>query len=142
MNLTANKFSEYLARKGLHSTKQRDLIANFFFQLKDSHVSAEDLYFKIIKKHPTVGRVTVYRTLKLLKEAGLASEYHFGENHYHYEPAGEVEHHDHLICTKCGSITEFRSPKIEKMQEELANEHEFQINSHKMELYGLCGNCR
>ncbi len=135
------KFNEYITRQGLNATIQRGLIADYFFSLKESHISAEDLYLRIKKKHPNIGRVTVYRTLKLLKDAGLASEYQFGENHNHYEPAA-VKHHDHFICTDCGSITEFCNPQIEELQEDLAKKHKFEVQSHKMELYGTCSKCK
>jgi Fur family ferric uptake transcriptional regulator len=106
------------------------------------HLSAEELYQKVQKVDPGIGLTTVYRTLKLLTEAGLAKERRFGG-----EPQGVFEkqdekHHDHLICTRCGKIIEFNEPALEAIQDEVAKKYGFVVEDHKMELYGLCKTCR
>jgi Fur family ferric uptake transcriptional regulator len=133
--------NRYLAEKGLKTTRQREAVAEVFFSTT-GHISAEELYLKVAKSHPGIGLTTVYRTLRLLTEAGLAKERRFGG-----EPQGVFEkedmsrHHDHLICTRCGRIIEFKEPSIEKMQEDVARRHGFTVEDHKLELYGLCRNC-
>jgi Fur family ferric uptake transcriptional regulator len=85
---------------------------------------------------------TVYRTMKLLSESGLAHARNFGDGQTRYEAAVGKHHHDHLICTRCGTIVEFENDRIETMQEAVARKHGFKVTSHKMELYGLCRNCQ
>jgi len=135
------KLSSFLKEKGFKSTRQRDIIASEFLKTGE-HVTAEDLYKKINRKHKDIGFTTVYRTLKLLKKSGLATESIFADNLTRYEPLSEDDHHDHLVCLDCGSITEFENSKIERLQEKIANEFGFHTVSHKMDLYGYCSECR
>jgi Fur family ferric uptake transcriptional regulator len=133
-------FREYLTRQGLKSTRQRDVILDEFLR-SGSHLSTEELYLRLRKKHPGIGYATVYRTLKLFSECGIAEERHFGDGQTRYEPTIGEQHHDHLVCTVCGAIIEFENPRIEELQEKVAREHGFQIVSHRLELYGKCGKC-
>lgn len=130
-----------MKEKGFKSTRQRDIIANEFLK-SGEHVTAEELYRKISKTHKEIGLTTVYRTLKLLKKSGLAEERVFADNLTRYEPLSAEDHHDHLICLRCNSITEFENPKIERLQEKIAEDFGFFTVSHKMELYGYCSACR
>ncbi|HXE95372.1 MAG TPA: Fur family transcriptional regulator [Dongiaceae bacterium] len=134
-------FNDFAASKGLRSTRQRDIILDIFLSTHQ-HVSVEELYLKIKQSNPGIGFATVYRTLKLFAEAGLAREVllHDGQTRYEHVVAGE--HHDHLVCTGCNTIIEFEDETIEKLQKEIAARHGFLIKSHKMEMYGLCANCR
>ena len=133
-------FRTYLLQKGLKSTRQREIILDEF--LKDgSHLSTEDLYMRLRRKHPNIGYATVHRTLKLFAECGIAEERHFGDKQTRYESTTGTDHHDHLICTECGTICEFEDSQIEKLQERVARDHGFQIQNHRLELYGLCGKC-
>ena len=134
-------FSDFISQKGLKSTRQRDIILDAFLS-SDRHLSIEDLYLKLRAKHPNIGYATVYRTLKLFAEAGIAKEIHFGDGQTRYEHVTEGEHHDHLVCTRCGVIVEFENETIEKLQDEVAEEHGFLIERHKLELYGMCAKCR
>ncbi|MHB0976327.1 MAG: Fur family transcriptional regulator [Candidatus Aquicultorales bacterium] len=133
-------FEEYLVDKGLKTTKQRDLIVSTFLSL-DSHIGAEELYQKVRKVDPKVGLATVYRTLRLLSEAGVAREHKFGDACSRYEPLGAKSHHDHLICVECGSVEEFENRRIEELQERIAEEKGFDVMSHRLEIYGVCGRC-
>lgn len=135
------EFAKFIEEKGLKSTTQRDEIVNAFFNLRE-HISIEELHHKIQKKNPKIGYTTVYRTLKLLTESGLAHERQFGDGQARYEPVTAEEHHDHLICLKCGTITEFENKKIEKLQDEVAKQHGFEVKNHKLELYGYCRKCQ
>src|SRR4030066_1587905 len=110
-----------LKEKGLKSTRQRDIIATEFLR-GTGHITAEDLYKKIGRKHKGIGYTTVYRTLKLLTKLGIATERVFADNLTRYEPLSAEDHHDHLICMKCGSITEFQDVRIERLQDRVADE--------------------
>ncbi len=131
----------FIESKGLKSTRQRHLILETFFQL-DGHFSVEQLWAKVRERDRRVSVATIYRTMKLLSESGLAHARNFGDGQTRYEPAFGREHHDHLICTRCGAIIEFENDRIEQMQDAVARKHGFRVTSHKMELYGLCRNCQ
>lgn len=133
-------FKEHLRRLGLKSTAQRDDIARVFFA-SNTHISVEELYREVKRVNPRIGYATVYRTMKLLTECGLALERHFRDGEARYE-SSEGQHHDHLICEGCGKIVEFEEERIEALQAEVARRLGFQITGHKMELYGLCPDCR
>lgn len=136
-----SQFQQHLVRSGLKATRQRELIARAFFAT-NTHISAEALYRRVSGRDPRIGLVTVYRTLKLLKEAGLAHERQFGEGRALFEHASSDRHHDHVICTECGKITEFENCEIEALQEQVARRFGFTLRYHKLELYGICRNCR
>ncbi|MCA9578992.1 MAG: transcriptional repressor [Sandaracinaceae bacterium] len=128
-------------REGLRSTAQRRLVSDVFFKSK-GHLSIEDMLEKVRAIDQGVGYATVYRTLKLLKDSGLAFERHFGDGVSRYEVADEGEHHDHLICQVCGKIVEFEDDEIERLQVALAQRLGFELRRHKHELYGVCSDCR
>jgi Fur family ferric uptake transcriptional regulator len=132
---------QYMARKGLRSTDQRRLIVETFFQ-SPNHVSIEELLAEVRAQDPRVGYATVYRTLKLLAECGVAFERRFGDGLTRYELADDTTHHDHLICVECGKITEFEEPRIEELQEQIAHKHGYELRSHKHEMYGVCPDCQ
>lgn len=129
----------YLDQNQLKHTKQRELILDVFLEAK-RHITSEDLYQAVREEHPNIGYTTVYRTMKLLVEAGLATERHFDDGITRYEI--EQDHHDHLVCLKCGSIEEFECELIEDTQLEIAARHDFQVLRHRHELYGHCRDCR
>jgi Fur family ferric uptake transcriptional regulator len=91
-------------------------------------------------QYPNIGYTTVYRTMKLLCDAGLASERHFDDGITRYEI--EQEHHDHLVCVKCGKIIEFECAMIERTQNQIAERYHFRVLRHRHELYGHCEACR
>ena len=106
----------YMAERGLKSTRQRSLIIDIFFEMH-GHLSVEDVWSRVRQDDPRVSVATVYRTMKLLAESGLAHARNFGDGQTRYEPAVGREHHDHLICTRCGTIIEFENDQIERMQD-------------------------
>ena len=130
----------YMVKKGLRSTDQRKLIVETFFR-SENHVSIEELLAQVRVHDPKVGYATVYRTLKLLAECGVANERRFGDGLTRYELADDASHHDHLICVECGDITEFEEPRIEELQERVAKKYGYALRSHKHELYGVCPKC-
>ncbi|WP_303720553.1 Fur family transcriptional regulator [Malonomonas rubra] len=134
------QFNEYVSRKGLKNTNQRMIILETFLA-SESHFSTEELYLKLREEYPKIGYATVHRTLKLFAECGIAAERNFGDGQTRFEPVHGEEHHDHLVCTSCGLIIEFEEPQIEKLQESVAATHQFTIENHRLELYGLCAAC-
>lgn len=134
------RFKEHLRRQRLKSTAQRDTIAKVFFETQ-RHISVEELYNEVRRRNPRIGYATVYRTMKLLKECGVAAERHFRDGEARYESA-QKKHHDHLICESCGKIVEFEEPRIEALQEAVAKRLGFRFTGHKMELYGRCRDCQ
>lgn len=112
------------------------------FFANDQHISVEELYREVKRVNPRVGYATVYRTVRLLRECGLAAERHFHDGEARFENVEEEHHHDHLICERCGRIVEFANDAIERLQEQIAARLGFVITRHKMELYGLCAECR
>ena len=135
------RLAEFLAARGLKSTRQRDLIVDTFFA-QSGHLSVDELLEKVTQRDRTIGAATVYRTMKILADSGLASARHFEGGQTRYEAALDRHHHDHLICTSCGSILEFENEKIEELQDRVAADHGFHVTHHKLELYGLCKACR
>jgi len=133
------RWKSFLADNKLNTTQQRELIVDYFLRSTD-HLSIDELLVKVRKRAPKVGYATVYRTLKLLVEAGVAIQRQFGDGQARYELAGE--HHDHLICTKCGKIIEFEDEEIEQLQVRVASRFGFQLKRHRHELYGVCSDCR
>jgi len=134
-------FNNFLNRKGLKTTSQRMIILETFLD-SDSHYSTEELYLRLREEYPKIGYATVHRTLKLFAECGIAAERNFGDGQARFEPIHSEEHHDHLVCTECGLIIEFEEPQIELLQERVAAKHNFKIETHRLELYGLCAGCR
>lgn len=128
----------YVSTNGLKFTRQRELIAEVFFST-GGHLTVEDLLEHVREQDPQVSLATVYRTMKLLTECGLADAHRFGDRHVLYEPnESDDEHHDHIICLTCGKIVEFFNNNLERLQEEISQKHGFTLKDHRMELYGTC----
>ena len=134
-------FLQHIQKKGLKRTAQRDLILDMFLRTEE-HLSSEDLYRLVQRQDSTIGQTTVYRTLKLLTEAGLAREVRFGDGVTHYEHNYKHEHHDHMICSECGRIIEFFSAELEAIQDAMAAKHRFQVTQHLLRIIGICAECR
>ena len=139
MNPWMDRFNHFITQNGLRHSTQREQVARVFFSSR-GHIGIEDLYKKVQKFNPGIGIATVYRTLNLLVESGLAQKRDFEAGAVVYEPTPE-EHHDHLICLSCRAVVEFHHEKIEQLQEEIAKSNRYVLQSHKMELYGLCPKC-
>src|SRR5215510_11484439 len=108
--------ARYLEEHNLKQTKQRDAILDVFLAAT-GHVTSEQIFNQVRELHPNIGYTTVYRTMKLLCDAGLASERHFDDGLTRFEI--EHEHHDHLVCTRCGRIVEFECEMIEQAQQDI-----------------------
>lgn len=129
-----------MSENGLKSTQQRIDIAETFFKV-DSHISLDEMLYKVKKKNRNVGYATVYRTMKLLKDCDLAIERQFADGQTRYENIPEGGHHDHIICLKCSRIEEFQNQQIEDLQDSIADKYGFELVNHKLELYGYCKDC-
>lgn len=144
MNSTIDREMEALrialVQRGLSVTRQRCRIAETVFSTHE-HFSVDDLVKLVKKKDPRVGRVTVYRMLKVLVDAGLVEERPFRKDRMLYEHVVGHHHHDHMVCVRCGKIVEFESPRIEEEQAREARKHEFEIFHHSHTLFGHCRNC-
>jgi len=140
--LLLDKFKSLLKDNTLKFTKQRELILKFLYE-NEGHFTPEDIYMLIKKAYPDVniGIATVYRTLTLLENEGIASSISFGAQGKKYE-LGLKNHHDHLICTSCGKIIEFFDGTIEAQQEKIASKFNFKMTDHTMKIIGLCENCQ
>ncbi len=140
MQAAREQFFNYLSKEKLKFTSQRALIFDVFWGVKE-HISPEELYGLVKEKDPSIGQATVYRTLKLLSDSKIAREVDFGDGVSRYEPFFGQNHHDHLICQECGISVEVFDERIEKLQEELAERHDFTLSTHSMYLYGKCAQC-
>lgn len=140
MNVWMEQFNQFILSAGLRHSQQREQVARVFFSTT-THVGIEELYKKVHKLNSKIGIATVYRTLNLLVEAGLAQKRNFETGAITYEPTPE-KHHDHLICTRCQEVIEFHNEKIEQLQEDISKAYKYQLQFHKMELYGICHKCK
>lgn len=134
------RLAAYVARVGLKRSRTRDAVIEAFLATR-GHVSVDELTSTVRRRQPAVGYSTVYRTVKLLVDCGLAAAHAFGDGQTRYERALRTTHHDHLICLACGAIHEFEDEGIERLQAAVAKQLGFEIASHKMELYGRCAAC-
>jgi len=137
-----NNFKTLLKENNLKFTIQREVILETLYDSQE-HLTPESLHHLIQEKYPDLktGIATVYRTLALLEESDIVTSLSFGAQGKKYE-LGAKEHHDHLICTECGDITEFVDEQIEERQHAIAKELEFKMQDHSMQIYGICKKCQ
>ncbi len=134
-------FLNYVKKKGLRHSRQREQILDAFLS-SDKHITVDDLHNILKKRNPDIGYATVHRNLKLMCESGLADEIKIGNKKARYEQKYGQEHHDHLICLKCGRFIEVKDESIERLQDKLAEANDFVPRRHKLEIYGLCKKCK
>ncbi len=133
-----DKLDAYLARHSLRQTNQRKDIVNALISMREKHVDAEKLHNAVKDLGLDIGLATIYRTLGLLREAGIVEQRSFTDGRAIFELAIPDEHHDHLICIDCGIVKEFENEEIEALQLKIANSLGFSLSSHKLELYARC----
>ena len=135
-------FKALLKKNNLKFTIQREVILETLYN-SDEHLTPEALHHLIQDKHANLntGIATVYRTLALLEDSSMVTSLSFGAQGKKYE-LGAKEHHDHLICTECGTITEFVDEEIEKRQHDITHELGFKMQDHSMQIYGICKACQ
>lgn len=134
-------FRRYLGDHNLPATQQRLAVAEVLCYAVD-HLSAEEVAKRVAKKSGPVGTATVYRTLDLLVQSGLAREHDFGEGFKRYEPVAGGQAHEHCICSSCGRVMEFSNDRLERMIALLAEEVAFRPHHHRLEIYGVCRDCQ
>jgi len=131
----------HLKRVGLKHTEQRDTILETFLETRE-HLSTNELHRLVQKKDAKIGFTTVYRTLKLLAECGLASEVAFHDGIARFEHQYNRRSHHHMVCTRCGSSVEFFSPEVDSLEQEIGKTYHFETTRHTFQIYGLCEDCR
>lgn len=134
-------FQNFILNKGLKRTKERLAVLKEIFSFR-GHFEPEQLYLRIKDAGIKASRASVYRTLNLLVESGLVGRVARTEKGNVYEQTYGHEHHDHMICDKCGAIIEFCSQKIENLQDELCKKNNFEGTSHNLVIRGLCKKCK
>ena len=132
---------QHLKRVGLKHTAQRDTILRTFLETRE-HLSTDELHRLVKKKDAKIGYTTVYRTLKLLTECGLASEVAFHDGIARYEHQYNRRSHHHMVCTDCGSSVEFFSSEVEKLEQEIGRKYHYMTTRHTFQIYGVCDECR
>jgi Fur family transcriptional regulator, ferric uptake regulator len=136
-----DRFRRYLRDHHQPVTRQRDLVAQIVL-LADDHLSVDGIQRRLRDQNESVGTATVYRTLEKLVESGLVRAHDFGEGFKRYEPMPAQTDHEHLICERCGRVVEFQNERLERMLPIIADEHGFQHARHRVEIYGVCRECR
>ena len=134
-------FHDHLKRVGLKHTGQRDVILRTFLETRE-HLSIDELHRLVKRKDPGIGFTTVYRTLKLLAECGLASEVAFHDGITRYEHQYNRRNHHHMVCTECGGSVEFFSPEVGRLEQEIGRKHHYLTTRHTFQIYGICEACR
>ncbi len=135
-----DKLEGYLRERGLKMTTARETVLEAFLGL-ERHVTAEALYDEARRIDPAIGQATVFRTIKLLTDAGLAREACRDDGARKYEHAWRHGHHDHLMCVECGAVVEFQDDAIEKAQEAVYAAYGYTPSRHRLEMLGICPAC-
>jgi len=133
--------SNDLKKAGLKATLPRIKILKFLEETDARHMSAEEVYKALLDSGEEVGLATVYRVLTQFEAAGLVSRHHFEGDHSVFE-LNDGEHHDHILCVKCGRVDEFLDEVIEARQHAIAKEYGYSITDHSLYIYGVCTNCQ
>lgn len=133
---------EFLRRENNRVTPERFEILSAVLEF-DEHFDAETLYIKLRSHGSKVSRATVYKTLSLLHDCGLVARYMFSPGEYaQYEKTIDREPHDHMVCTRCGSILEFPNASVLYLQRQLCRLHGFEPTHHSFQIFGTCEACR
>ena len=136
-----NRFQNFLGTQGLRLTRERVALVREIFSTH-YHFEADELLLKMKQKSVKISRATIYRTLELLVKSGMVRRVHLGEDHYHYEHVTGNSHHDHLICTTCGSVIEFHDAGLEARTLEICDKKKFTHTFHNLQILGICDSCR
>ena len=136
-----DRFVGYLREHNLPVTAQRLAIAETLLT-SHRHLSAEEVAQEVSAAGRKVGTATVYRTIDTLLESGLVVERDFGEGFRRFEPARDTPHHEHLVCTQCGKVEEFRDERLERMTTIVAESRGFARQRHRLVIHGVCKDCQ
>lgn len=133
-------FRQYLNQRSLRLTTERQAVLDEVFAAHD-HFEAEELLLRLKKGRRRVSRATIYRTLELLVDAGLVRKISLGGAGAYFEHIWGHEHHDHLVCIRCGQVIEFSNEALEGLQNKICQAHGFKPQSHSLKIIGLCQKC-
>jgi Fur family ferric uptake transcriptional regulator len=136
-----DRFVAYLRQHNLPVTAQRLAIAEVMLA-SERHLSAEEVAQEVSARGRSVGTATVYRAIDTLIESGLLVERDFGEGFRRFEPARDIPHHEHMVCTQCGKVEEFRDERLERMTTLVAETHGFARQRHRLVIHGICRDCQ
>jgi Fur family ferric uptake transcriptional regulator len=135
-------FRRYLRQQGLPVTQQREVVADVVFNSRE-HLSVEEIEARLKERGERIGKATIYRTMEILVRSGLVEDHDFGDGFKRYEHLfGARPGHERLVCTHCRKVVEFQRPEISRIQDEIAAQHGFLPTRHRLEIYGLCGDCQ
>lgn len=135
------QFIKFLRSRGYLITRQRRKIAETVFSTP-GHFSVEDIHDLLQRNKVSASKPSIYRTLDVLIKSGLVVQHRFGKRFKRFESIRQDQHHDHLICTSCGKVIEFKNNSIETLQLRVAKERDFVITNHKLDIYGCCSKCK
>ena len=133
--------SKELKEAGLKTTLPRLLILSILEKGSQRHFTAEDVYKALLEAGEEIAFATVYRVLTQFEAAGLVLKHNFEGGRSVFE-LDRGKHHDHMVCAKCNTVTEFFNNEIEELQKSIAKENNFELQDHSLYLYGICGNCQ
>ena len=136
-----DQFIKFLRDEGYLVTRQRRRIAEVIFTTP-GHLSVEDIQSLLRQRKVSASIASIYRTLDVLIKSGLVVQHRFGKRFKRFESIRQDQHHDHLICTSCGKVIEFKNNSIETLQLRVAKERDFVITNHKLDIYGCCSKCK
>ncbi|HAV10489.1 MAG TPA: transcriptional repressor [Dehalococcoidia bacterium] len=139
--MTERKLATLLRREGYKVTPQRRAILKIVTETHD-HLTPAALYERVQKAQPHIGLVTIYRTIQILEQLGLICEMHAERTSRSYLLKRASEHHHHIVCSGCGTVTDVTHCELEKLQEQLAKETGFEIDGHILEFFGYCRQCQ
>jgi Fur family ferric uptake transcriptional regulator len=141
MVYSEKKIETALRRHGYKITPQRRIVINAIIDNRE-HMTPAAIHKCVLREHPGIGLVTIYRTLEVLSELGLICEVHAGGSCRSYLVRRPSEHHHHLICSDCGKVVDFTDCGLEEMERKLSQATNFKINGHLLEFLGQCRECR
>lgn len=134
------RFRRWLRDQRLPVTRPRDMIAELVIG-SEGHESAGTIAAQLKARGERVGTATIYRTLDLLVQSGIVRANEFGEGFRRFERSAGKEHHEHIVCTRCGRVVEFANERLERMLPVVADEHGFRHERHRVEIFGTCREC-
>ena len=137
LDAVRERFLSFLKERGQRRTPERLAVLDALYATSD-HIDADTLFARLRDEDVRVSRATVYNTLDLLIESELAVRHQFGQQQAKYERAYAYWQHDHLICVDCGEILEFCDPRLQSIQETVADIYGFEVARHALTVYGHC----